>query len=191
MDLTNAIVYDIEVLPNVFTFYAVGLNNDVEGYFEISEYRDDREAFHNYLRWFEQTQTPMIGYNSVGYDYPIVHMLYRNPHCGYAEAYQKSKAIIDGDDRFAHTIWASDRFCPQIDLYKVNHFDNRAKSTGLKALEFAMRSESIVESSLPFDIRLTPQQINGELIPYNRSDVLETKRFAHLNKSFYPFPHLP
>ena len=43
------------------------------------------------------------------------------------------------DDKFSHTVFPSDRFVDQIDLFKIHHFDNKAKMTWLKALEFNMR----------------------------------------------------
>ncbi|MDZ7906351.1 MAG: hypothetical protein U5N55_11675 [Cypionkella sp.] len=65
-------------------------------------------------------------------------------------------------------------------MFKINHFDNRAKATGLKALEFAMRAGSIAESSVPFDVRVTKAQIDDELVPYNRYDVADAQLCASL-----------
>lgn len=176
--LDNAIVYDIEVFPNAFTFHFEMLNSDVEGTFEISQFRDDRAALIEFFNWAYRGQVVMIGFNNVGYDYPICHEIYKNPNITPAQIYAKSMAIIDGGDRFGHTIWANDRFAPQLDLYKINHFDNPAKSTSLKALQINMRVESVVESAIPFGTFLTADQIDGDVIPYNKHDVKETKRFA-------------
>lgn len=176
--LANAEAYDCEVLPNCFTFAMECLHSDTKAVWEISEFRDDRASLLEHFRYLNQTQTPLIGFNSVGYDYAIIHMLWQNPDITYQQLRQKSLAIIKGNDRWGHQVWASDRFCPQIDLLKMHHFDNRAKATGLKALQINMRAENVVESSLPFDRPLTQQEIDGDLIPYNQHDVSETKRFA-------------
>lgn len=180
--LDNAQVYDNECGPNYFTVTAEPLFGDGQCVWEISEFRDDRQYLLEYLVWCQQNNVPMIGFNNEGYDYPLLHMFMLNPRATNAELYEKSKAIINsgyGDNRWAHQVWARDRFAPQIDLFKLHHFDNKAKLTSLKALEFAMRSKRVVESKLPFDVALTREQINDEMIPYNGDDVSETKQFAH------------
>lgn len=187
MDFSRAEIYDCEVLPNCFTFGMELLDSDVKAVWEISQYRDDREQLLEHFRYLSQTQTPMIGFNNCGYDYPIIHMLWQNPNISYKQLYDKSQQIIGGQNRFGHMIWASDRFAPQVDLYKINHFDNPAKSTGLKTLQINMRSENVLESSLPFDRDLILEEVINELIPYNISDVTQTKRFAHFNKSAIDF----
>ena len=65
---------------------------------------------------------------------------------------------------------------PQIDLYKIHHFDNPAKATSLKILEFNMRSNTI--ENLPFDpyIELTKEQCDI-VVHYNGHDVDETFKF--------------
>lgn len=150
--------------------------------YEISNLRDDRALLFQRLDWMAQNNAPMIGFNNCGYDYVLLHLLLTNPSATYSDLYAKSQAIIGsgfGESRWAHTIWPRDRLLIQIDLMLLHHFDNRAKSTSLKALQFAMRSESVVESSLPFDRAVTAEEIEQELIPYNKHDVLETKQFAH------------
>jgi len=176
--LDHAVVYDIETLPNVFTLNAQSLYGDFESTWEISWFRDDRIQM---LQWFNHlrlTQAPMIGFNNLGFDYPVIHFIMMHPQCTIDQIYQKAQSIITGNDRFSHMIWPSDRFAPQIDLFKIHHFDNRAKTTSLKALQINMRSETVVESSLGFGINYTAEQIDGELIPYNKHDVKETKAFT-------------
>lgn len=180
--LDNALVYDEECLPNIFTVCMSPLFGDGYDVYEISEYRDDRQPLMQRLNWIADMQAPMIGFNNESYDYPLLHLLFTNPNATYQQLREKSDAIINsgyGDNRWAHTIWPRDRFAPQIDLLKLHHFDNRAKTTSLKALEFAMRSERIVESSLPFDQPVALADVEADLIPYNKWDVQDTKQFAH------------
>jgi hypothetical protein len=145
---------------------------------EISEFRDDRDGLLQWFNHLQQTQTVMMGFNSLGFDYPVIHFIYRNPGCTVAQIYEKAMSIIKGNDRFGHMVWASDRFAPQLDLFKINHFDNPAKSTSLKALQINMRSQTVVDSPVPFETDLTLEQVTRDLIPYNIHDVTETKAFA-------------
>lgn len=180
IDLQRAIVYDIEVFPNAFTINAEGMFDDTSGTLMISEYRDDRAALFAWFDYLHQKQIPMIGFNSLGYDYNVLHDIFKNPQISYQQIYQISKSIIDQPfGTMRRTVFPSDRFAPQIDLFKVSHFDNKAKSTSLKALEVNMRSHLVLESKLDFDKPLTADELFNDVIPYNVHDVKETKKFAH------------
>jgi len=185
--LDNAIVYDIESFPNCFTFSMEMLRSDTKATWEISEFRDDSVQLMDFFRWLSQCQVPMIGFNNINYDYPICHMLYGGSRKGYIDAYQKTTEIIEGNDKFGHIIWADNRFAPQIDLFKLHHFDNRARSTGLKSLQINMRSESVVDMPVENGTVLTKQQIDELLIPYNLHDVTETKRFTLFSEEAIQF----
>lgn len=181
LSLENAVVYDIETFPNAFTFRMRCLNSDFGATWEISHFRDDRRELIQFFNWLCQTQTPMIGFNNIGFDYPVIHHFYNNPNCTVEDLYNKAMAIINGQngqDRFGHVIWADKRFAPQIDLFKIHHFDNQAKSTGLKALQINMRSPSVVDMPVKVGTILTKDEIDNLLIPYNGHDVDETKRFC-------------
>lgn len=178
INLDNAVVYDIEAFPNAFTLNAQSLFSDAEVTFEISDYRDDRQHLMQWFTYLNQHQIPMIGFNNVGYDYPMIHHLMNNPHLTAQQIRAKNDEIFSSENRFAHLIREKDRFAPQIDLYKIHHFDNRAKSTSLKALQFVMRSRNVMESSISFDTLVTREMLDNEVIPYNSNDTGETKRFA-------------
>jgi hypothetical protein len=77
---------------------------------------------------------------------------------------------------FAKMVHADEVAVPQIDLYKIWHFDNKAKSTSLKMIEFNMRSDTIEDLPFPVGTVLTDEQIET-LIKYNAHDVLKTLDF--------------
>ncbi len=179
LNLENAICFDVESFPNAFTLNAISLWTDSEVTFEISDFRDDRQQLIHWFNYLAENQIPMIGFNNVGYDYPMIHNIFKNPNLSAQQINQKNDEIIHGKERFAHTIWPRDRFAPQIDLYKIHHFDNRAKTTSLKALQFVMRAQNVMESAIPFGIQLTREQLDKDIIPYNQHDTAETKAFTH------------
>ena len=183
LSLTNAVVYDIETFPNAFTLAMECLNSDTRAVWEISEFRDDRQQLMQWFQWLSQTQTPMIGFNSINFDYPVIHALFHNPYLRYQDIYEKAMQIINSppEAKFGHIIWANDRFAPQVDLFKIYHMDNKAKGTSLKALQINMRSESVVDMPVEVGTVLTKDQVDNLLIPYNQHDVQETKRFAHFS----------
>jgi hypothetical protein len=176
------IIYDIEVFPNCFTLTAMDAHLDfLMWQFEISDRRDDSEAIREWVKWLSQSGGRMIGFNNVGFDYPILHMLLS---CDclqmQGELYQKCQEIIFSQDnnRWVHMVYPSNRKCPQVDLYLIHHFDNRAKATSLKTLEFNMRMDNV--SDLPFEVgtMLNSNQIDV-LLKYNLHDVVATRMFYH------------
>jgi len=187
--MINAVVYDTECGPNYFTLYAIDLNGESEWYFEISPFRNDTAALWQFLDWLRANDWFMIGFNNLGYDYNLLHCFYSDVGAPMMndKLYRLSKSIIGSFDRFGNTVRFEERYVKQIDLYKIHHFDNAAKSTSLKALQVNMRSENVVESSLPFDIPLTAEQITNEMKPYNRHDVTETKKFALISMPMIDF----
>ena len=167
------IVYDCETFPNCFTLSAMGADDDTRVVFEISPRRDDREDMFGWLSFLRTNRVEMIGFNNIGFDYPIIHAMMNNPGGATADfAYRKCMEIISGqsENRFGTIIWPRDRYIPQIDLYKIHHFDNKARSTGLKALEFTMRSDSVEDLPFPVGTMLDSDQIDT-LIHYNMHDV--------------------
>jgi len=122
----------------------------------------------------------MVGYNNIGFDYPVLHFIYthRNSCASVSEIYDKAMAIIGahGPARFAHMVWESEWLAEQLDLYKIHHFDNMSKATSLKVLEFNMGMSSIEDLPFPVGTVLTSEQLDT-LIEYNGHDVVATDMF--------------
>ena len=183
---TSDVIYDIECYPNIFTVVIYLPRKDRYLTYEISERKNDMERLMKALKQIRNEKRRMVGYNNLGYDYPVMHALmnfYRDyPRAEWFElctaARKKSNDIINGEhwDRFKHLIWENNQYCQQVDLFKIHHFDNVARATSLKVLQFNMRSESIED--LPFDPNLPVDPVNfDDLISYNKHDVQETYRF--------------
>ena len=179
--MSNDYVFDIETYPNVFTLAVEHADAPLRWSFEISGWRNDSKEIIEFLQFLKDTNARMIGFNNLGFDYPVLHTLIRMGHSDSRALYDKAMAIINSQDddeggKWMHQINPSDRFVEQIDLFKIHHFDNRARSTSLKVLEFNMRSDNIED--LPFKVGtiLNPEQIEV-LKQYNKHDVAQTKAF--------------
>lgn len=183
MNISNDWVYDVETFPNVFTIAFENAASDLKFAFEISPWRNDSREIIYFCSVLRESGARMVGFNNLGFDYPILHLLIRTGFTTASVLYEKAQAIInsqndEGDDnaRWAHQVNPSDRVVEQIDLFKIHHFDNRARSTSLKMLEFNMRAPSIQE--LPFKVGtvLTYEEV-PVLKSYNAYDVAQTKAF--------------
>lgn len=174
----NNYIWDVEVFPNVFLFGAKLAGSGMVWQYEISDRINESAEIVAFCDYLTATGARGIGFNNVGFDYPILHLLLKMRRADAATLYQKCQAIIDAQDenRWLHGVKPADRLFEQIDLFLIHHFDNRARSTSLKALQFNMRRPSIRD--LPFAVGsvLTPEQILA-LRPYNRHDLDTTEDF--------------
>lgn len=187
-------VYDIETYPNVFTFCAVNFDDTERVSFECSVRRNDIAQLFAFLEQLRKNKHYMVGFNNLDFDYPVIHDLLSVSNKAITvggrtvavRAYKKAMALINSEEKFGKRIKAKDEHVRQIDLFKINHFDNKARSTGLKSLEFNMRSDNIED--LPFDVGtvLEDEQIDV-LLKYNMHDVKETLKFLKLNTSQIEF----
>jgi len=182
--MSNYHTYDLEVYPNIFTYCGKFKNSDDIYMFEISDRMNQRNELLNFLSYLRNVNAEMIGFNNIGYDYFFIHEVMINPYTfDHNKAFQISQTIINGQrngGRGFKFIKPSERLIPQIDIMKVCHFDNQAKRTSLKALQFAMRSHSVED--LPFDIRNLNDQEKDLLKEYNIHDVQETEKFFLKNE---------
>jgi hypothetical protein len=176
--MVNDVIWDCETYPNVFTIAAEHATLPIKWSFEISPWRNDSTEIIDWVHGLKSIDARMVGFNSIGFDYPILHMLMRMGKSDARTLYDKAMAIIaaQDDEKFVHMIKPSDRLVDQIDLFKIHHFDNKARATGLKSLEFNMRSDTIED--LPFKVgtMLTQDQM-PVLRQYNAHDVKQTKAF--------------
>ena len=173
-------IFDIETYPNVFTLAIEHAEAPLTWMFEISDWRNDSKEIIAFLQHLKETNARLVGFNSLGFDYPVLHTLIRMGHADAKTLYDKAQSIIqsqnDDVSKFQHFVYTSDRYVDQIDLFKIHHFDNKARATSLKVLEFNMRSDDIQD--LPFKVGtyLTREQVE-KLKQYNRHDVKQTKLF--------------
>ena len=181
-------IYDIESFPNVFTFSAIYMSGKGAVSFEISDRKNETEELLNFLRNIKIHGCRMVGFNNIGFDYPIIHYILTKAKTAFkknkqvkltaSEIYTEVMRLINKspDDRFGSKIKDSDVILPQVDLYLIHHFDNRARSTSLKMLEVNMRSDNVEDLPFPVGTELTHDQINV-LLKYNMHDVTETLKF--------------
>lgn len=177
------VVYDIETFPNIFTFAATTPDGR-RWFFERSDGVNTLNELCEFMDTLAHHGCRMVGFNNIGFDYPVLHYIYQIRFLTAAEIYDKAMAIIFAPQnaKFAHMVWESDHIVEQLDLYKIHHFDNMAKATSLKVLEFCMRSHNVED--LPFDpgTTLSPEQCEV-LRSYNWNDVDETLNFYQHSSS--------
>ena len=75
--MSNDYVYDIETYPNVFTLAVEHSEAPLRWAFEISDWRNDSREIVAFLQYLKDTNARMVGFNNLGFDYPVLHTLIR------------------------------------------------------------------------------------------------------------------
>lgn len=172
-------IYDLETFVNCFLFNGKFEDDSRVQTFEISSRRNDRDQLLQWLSYLQNSQALMVGYNSLSFDYPIVHELLTMPY-----TFDASKAHLLGTQIISagnygqnpNSIRFQDRIIPQLDLVKVNHFDNANRRVSLKSLQVAMRLDSVEDLPYNPNVDLSSEQMDN-LIQYGIHDVMATEAF--------------
>lgn len=180
-------VYDLECLSNLFTYTGYRPKTNTWYQYVICPWRNDAKDLYNHLK----EDIRQVGYNNLAYDYPLLHHFLRHWEGEYeffsgrelAQAlYVKSQYLID--QLFTEV---KKPLIPQIDLYKIWHYNNAARATSLKDLEIAMRMNSVEE--MPFNhTHWCKEGDEIKVLSYNKNDVLATYKFllVTVGKTDYP-----
>ena len=141
-------VYDEEVYPNLFLLCAKNVETGERKRFQVSPLGDNRQET---ILWLQNEVDDMVGFNNLFYDYPVLHyaltklwQMRGRDFCNHL--FKFSSNLIGGKKTY---LKERDFVKKQIDLFKINHFDNKAKMTSLKLLEFNLRLKNIRE--LPYE----------------------------------------
>lgn len=178
-------IYDLETYKNFFLATFKIPNEDKWLEFEISDRKNEIKE----LREFLDSKIALIGFNNINFDYPVLHntILSNNNNWTPEDIYKEVENIINSE---YSSIWDNKTKIPQLDLYKIWHYDNKNRRTSLKWLEFAMRMENIEDLPYSPGSTLTNTQ-KDEVISYCRNDILATEMFynaseKHISiRSFY------
>ena len=175
-------IYDLEVFPNFFLAGFLPKNGDSPIFFELSMWRNDARKFDVFLR---QSGLKLVGFNNLNYDYPIIHYLLNSQVLVSIDdadfltqfIFKRSDDLI-GRDFTSIPYW--EEKIPQLDIYRVHHLDNKAKSASLKDIEFNIRHENVEDLIIPphtYLMKDQDEQLREDVIKYNLNDLVATKKF--------------
>jgi hypothetical protein len=174
MNREKTFVYDIESYPNLFLLSAKNPFTEERFKFQISPIIDERNDL---KEWLKYAVEDMVGFNSLFYDYPVLEVLIEKGMIARgrdvtAKLFQFGNNKINGKrTNYRKQV----PFRKQIDLFKINHFDNKAKTTSLKLLQFNLRMDNIQELPYPVGTVLKEQEIY-EVVRYCDNDVDATEK---------------
>lgn len=160
-------VYDLETLT-VFTATFIDRDSDEVRKFVIDDTIDERNQLFNFL---DNEVSGLISYNGLTFDSQILEFMYRNPYCTVQEIREYATITIQQENRFVDVPEWKLRI-PHLDVFKINHFDNKNRATSLKWCEFGMDLPNIIDMpSMGEGSNWTEQVLH-----YNLNDVIATKK---------------
>lgn len=184
-------VMDYETMTNTFIACFEHYKKDIRFEFVVSPLRNDYEAFIKFLEDSITNKEYHISYNGLSFDAQVTHwILDHKLEFSKMAAPDIAKAIhgyaqyvIDKSRKgefHDYSPWKMS--IKQIDIFKMNHWDNPAKSSSLKWIQYSMDWYNVEEMPIHHNTPVTTQADLDMVISYCWNDVKSTKNIFHLSK---------
>jgi len=183
-------VMDYETLSNCFIAVFEDIKSDDREIFVVHESRNDTEELVNFLNRNKTFNEWHVSFNGLGFDSQITEYILRkqNDLCSMsaqdvaAYLYSKAQQIISKQNSGEFLEFSQrDLQIRQIDVFKLNHWDNPAKRSSLKWIQYTMDWHNIVDMPIHHTSHIVAQQIEP-IIRYCINDVKSTKQIMQLSK---------
>lgn len=183
----TCIVFDIEVLKNIFTCTCKNTDTDIINTFEISSRKVDIEELYNYFK----QDCYFVGYNNHHYDNPVLNYLFYLFTKDYFEyfstrqitesVFRMSQIVIDKNSDFE--LWKEYKYARNflsIDLLTMLY--SKALRVSLKEMQVTMQYKNVEEFIVDWHQDL-PEKDMDRLISYNINDVESTEELLYRCKN--------
>ena len=184
-------VMDIETLVNCTVYCFEHYKTDEKKVFVIHELRNEFPELLSFLENNRDNNQWHIGFNNLAFDSQISEFILRNknkllrlsPKEIANAIYNKAQDCIDRSNRQDFQEFYEGKLSiRQIDLFKMNHWDNQAKSSSLKWIQFTMDWHNVQEMPLHHSLEINSLEAIDLIIDYCQNDVSSTKRIMELCK---------
>tara|TARA_R110001599_G_scaffold3153_9_gene17754 strand:+ start:4573 stop:6459 length:1887 start_codon:yes stop_codon:yes gene_type:complete len=175
---------DYETLSNCFVAVFKHYKTDETHIFSVCSLQNDYEKFTKFLKQNINNNEWHISYNGLAFDAQITHNIIKDHKnlklmdgesiaeeiYGYAQ-----KAITKSNAKEFQDFPEWHMKIKQIDLFKLNHWDNPAKRSSLKWIEYTMDWDNILDMPIHHDTSIDTQEQLDLIIEYCINDVDATK----------------
>lgn len=184
-------VHDYETLSNCFVAVFEDVKSTHTEVFVIHDLRNDIDELIAFLDRNRLLNEWHVSFNGMGFDSQITEYIIRNSEllrdmggCEIAEwLYSKAQSIIQKQDTGEWLEFSpSNLQINQVDVFKLNHWDNPAKRSSLKWIQYSMDWENIMDMPIHHSTVITSHEQIDEIIRYCKNDVSSTKRIMMLSK---------
>ena len=188
----NHWVMDYETLSNCFVAVFKHYKSEETKVFVVHELQDDRESFIDFLKNNINKREWHISFNGLAFDAQVTHYILDNhqdfvfgkPEDAARAVYryaQKTITAANNKQFSEYPLWKM--VIGQIDIFKMHHWDNPAKRSGLKWIQYSMDWQNILDMPLSHETEIMSQEQIDTIIEYCVNDVESTKEIFNRSKS--------
>jgi hypothetical protein len=185
-------VMDYETLSNCFTGVFEDYKTMETKVFVIHDLQNDLDEFVSFLNTNIANKEWHISYNGLAFDAQITHFILDNytDWCNFTGCevaniiYKCAQRAIEKSNKkeFAdYSQW--NMSIGQIDIFKMHHWDNPAKRSSLKWIQYSMDWDNILEMPIHHTSAITTKEEIDTILEYCINDVRSTKEIYNRSKS--------
>ena len=189
----NHWIMDYETLSNCFVGVFKHYKTDEIRIFSICKLQNDYEKFVKFLKQNINNKEWHISYNGLAFDAQVTHSFLEDNKNGQHEKMDgetiaeeiygyAQDAIKRSNNREFQRFPEWEMKIGQIDVFKLNHWDNMAKRSSLKWIEYTMDWDNILDMPIEHDISIDTQEQLDTIIEYCINDVNATHEIYNRSK---------
>jgi len=183
-------VMDYETLSNCFIAVFEDVKSDHQEIFVCHDSRNDIIQLVSFLIDNKTREEWHVSFNGLGFDSQITEHILRNKEhliemdgeVIAAFLYDKAQDIIQRSNEGEFLEFSPRELqIKQVDVFKLNHWDNPAKRSSLKWIQYTMDWHNIVDMPIHHSSDITVEQV-PDIIKYCINDVKSTKAIMFHSK---------
>lgn len=181
------VIYDLETLKDFFLYVDLQVKEDIFNVFEISRFKNESKELLAHLK----TLQGQIGFNNLAFDSQVqqdfikcFHKLKDQPGEQVAQflAEIANSTVEKSNGNEFPKYWERDLSVRQVDLFRIWHYNNKSKITGLKWLQYMMDWTNIEDMPIGHNDFVDTREKADMIISYCKNDCLSTKRFYEITR---------
>ena len=188
----NHWIMDYETLSNCFVAVFEHYKTSERKVFIIHDSQNDLVSFVDFLRINTENKEWHISYNGLAFDAQITHFVIENHKdwlttggCDVASIIYSfaAECITKSNDKQfqQYPLW---RMCiGQIDLFKLHHWDNPAKRSSLKWIQYSMDWDNMLDMPIHHETFIDTKDQIDLIVGYCINDVQSTKEIYKRSQS--------
>jgi len=182
--MTKHWVYDLETLVNCFIGVFESYADSTRKIFVVHPLKNDFPEFIKFLEKCKKDKCWFFGYNNLAFDAQVIeHILSRKKEMLKMSAEEITQTIYEYSQKVIRKSFLSEfqdypewkLSIPQVDIFKLNHWDNEAKRSSLKWIQYSMDWHNVEEMPHPHDMPVSGIDTLKKIISYCINDVSSTK----------------
>ena len=185
-------VMDYETLSNCFVGVFQHYKTSEQKIFIVHDLQNDFDKFIEFLIDNRDEKQWHISYNGLAFDAQVTQYILNNHElwsnmsgCAIAEViYKFAQETIARQNRKEWGVFAPWHIqIGQIDLFKMHHWDNPAKRSSLKWIQFSMDWENLQDMPIEHTVKIETREQLDTIVGYCINDVASTKAIFDRSKS--------